>query len=640
MPHQKLGELLIQNGLITEDQFQQALDEQDASPHLPIGQILCQLKFLKPEDLNKILDYHRMRRKLGEILIQEGALDEQSLSRALEIAKSEKLPLGQALIKMRLLEEEQLARAIATQYDLPYMSLHTVRADPKLARFVNAQYATRNRLVPVKFENNILTIAITFPLQQTDIDHLKATGKHGLSFVITTETQIAQVQQKLFRKEGEFSFVDDLSLSEDNEKQSERSKYVHDVISVDVERLAKLIISAGIKNKASDIHLESTEFGLNVRYRLDGLLQSLDLGSALPLINMNARQIISRVKILCDMDIAERRRPQDSSFKLKVEREDAVRTVDFRVSTVPTQYGENVVIRVLDKRNEVLTLPSLDYNKEYTADLLRALEKPTGIFLVTGPTGSGKSTTLYALLGYLNRPENKTLTIEDPIEYTINSITQTEVNEVIGNSFARMLRAFLRQDPDNIMVGEIRDVETATIAVRASLTGHTVLSTLHTNDATSAVTRLLNMGLEPSLLTTTLRGVLAQRLVRRTCESCRTTGVPSDLALKEFGSFLSEFNGTLGYGKGCAACNFTGFKGRLPIAELWLPDREELLLIARNPDNMTLRAKVFEGGKRLTMLEDGLRLVKEGLTTPEELIRVVPNEQFEEWRQMHQTRTA
>ena len=640
MPHKKLGELLIQSGLITDEQFQRALEEQEATPQLPIGQILCQLDYLKAEDLNTILDYHRMRRKLGEILIQEGALDEQGLIRALEIAQMEKIPLGQALIKLRLLEDEQLAKAIAKQYDLAFMSLNNVRIDPDLARFVNAQYATRHRLVPVKFEKNLLTIAVAFPLQETELQQLKATGKHKLGFVVSTESQIALAQQKLFRKETSFSFDDDLALSEDVERQTERSKYVHDVVTVDVERLARLIISTGIKQRASDIHLESTEYGLEIRYRLDGLLQHLDLGNALALINLNARQIISRIKILCDMDIAERRRPQDSSFKMKVERGNEVRTVDFRVSTVPTQYGENVVIRVLDKRSDVLTLPSLDYNPGYTDDLLHALEKPTGIFLVTGPTGSGKSTTLYALLGYLNKPENKTLTVEDPIEYTINGITQTEVNETIGNSFAKLLRAFLRQDPDNIMVGEIRDLETTTIAVRAALTGHTVLSTLHTNDATSAVTRLLNMGLEASLLTTTLRGVLAQRLVRQTCKSCAVAGKPTPLAVKEFGPLLPEFEGHCSYGKGCSSCNFTGFRGRLPIAELWLPDRDELLLISSNPDNMTLRSKVFGDGRRLTMLEDGLRLVKEGKTTLEELIRVVPSEQFEEWRIMHTPRTA
>jgi type IV pilus assembly protein PilB len=299
---------------------------------------------------------------------------------------------------------------------------------------------------------------------------------------------------------------------------------------------------------------------------------------------------------------------------------------------VPTQYGENVVIRVLDKRSEVLTLPSLGYNPQYTEQLLDALEKPTGIFLVTGPTGSGKSTTLYAVLGYLNRPEVKTLTVEDPIEYSINGITQTEVNDQIGNTFSRLLRAFLRQDPDNIMIGEIRDTETANIAIKAALTGHTVLSTLHTNDATSAITRLLDMGLEPSLLVATLRGVLAQRLVRCNCKECLEPYSPSELAEREFAPIMSEYEGIFYHGVGCAACNFTGYKGRLPIAELWLPAHEELMIISHISQAGNLREKVFGGNKRVTMIQDGLRLVKEGQTTLEELIRVVPSEQFNEWR--------
>ncbi len=632
MPTAQIGQLLIQSGYITEEQFNQALQVQQESPNLEIGQILCQLNFLKIEDLNSVLDYNGLRKKLGEILVKEGALDEQKLTRALEIAQKEKIPLGQALIKMRVLDEEQLARAIAKQYDLPYMSLQNFKVPSDLSRFLNSQYATRHRLVPVKLEDNILTIAIAFPLQHAELEQLKVAGKHGIKLVVSPESQIVLAQQKLFRKEGSFSFVDDLSLSEDSDKQMERSKYVHDLITVDVERLVKLIFSTGIKHKASDIHLESTENGMEVRYRLDGMLQTLDLGSAVPLINLNARQIVSKVKIMCDMDIAERRRPQDSSFKLKVERGDALRTVDFRVSTVPTQYGENVVIRVLDKRNDVLTLTSLGYNPQYTEELLDALEKPTGIFLVTGPTGSGKSTTLYALLGHLNRPEVKTLTVEDPIEYSINGITQTEVNDQIGNTFSRLLRAFLRQDPDNIMIGEIRDAETANIAIKAALTGHTVLSTLHTNDATSAVTRLLDMGVEPTLLLATLRGVLAQRLVRCNCKECLEPYSPSELAEREFTPILSEYEGIFYHGIGCAACNFTGYKGRLPIAELWLPLHEELMIITNLSQGKNLREKVFGGNKRINMIQDGLRLVKEGLTTLEELIRVVPSEQFDEWR--------
>jgi type II secretory ATPase GspE/PulE/Tfp pilus assembly ATPase PilB-like protein len=294
---------------------------------------------------------------------------------------------------------------------------------------------------------------------------------------------------------------------------------------------------------------------------------------------------------------------------------------------VPTQFGENVVIRILDKRSGAITLEGLGYFPEDVATLYSALDKPTGIFLVTGPTGSGKSSTLYAVLSHINVPGVKTLTIEDPIEYSINGITQTEVNEIIGNTFARLLRAFLRQDPDNIMVGEIRDLETATISMRAALTGHTVLSTLHTNDATSVVTRLIDMGVEPGLISTTLRCVLAQRLVRYVCKECKVAYIPSDMLLEEFG-IPRGCDMKFVQGKGCPACHYTGFSGRRPIVELWIPTREELLMLNRRPDNISLRNVVFSLPERRTMVEDGFRRVQAGETTLEELMRTVPYEQI------------
>ena len=329
--------------------------------------------------------------------------------------------------------------------------------------------------------------------------------------------------------------------------------------------------------------------------------------------------------------IAERRRPQDSSFKMNVSKDNKIRSVDFRVSTVPTQFGENVVIRILDKRSGPISLEQIGFSPEAVSALYNALDKPTGIFLVTGPTGSGKSTTLYAILAHINTPVVKTLTIEDPIEYSIEGITQTEVNEVIGNTFASLLRSFLRQDPDNIMVGEIRDLDTASISMRAALTGHTVLSTLHTNDATSAVTRLMDMGVEPSLISTTLRCAMAQRLIRKICSNCATPYAPPNNLLTEFGVPLDN-NMIFFKGAGCQHCNYTGFNGRKPIVELWIPTREELLMINRRPDNITLRDAVFAQVGRLTMIEDGFRFVQAGETTLDELLRVVPYEQIEAGR--------
>ncbi len=633
MAENRIGELLINNNLISKEQFDQALEMQQLTPEQPIGQILCQLGFLKSKDLEYVLDHNMKRRKLGEILVSLNLIDEERLKNALKASKDEKIPLGRALIRQHLLEEEQLARALALQHDLTFVSLAGVRFDPELSNFVNATFAQRLRIVPIRNRDGKLTIAMAYPIPRDELAQLENWCKMPIIPVIAKESDIIIAQQKIFKITGipEHAKLH-LEITEDQDRDAVKSKYINNFISADVDYLTKRIITTGIKDGTSDIHLESTENGMIVRYRMDGILQSIDLGADDPLVSANARQIISKIKILCDMDIAERRRPQDSSFKMKVSKEGKVRSVDFRVSTVPTQFGENMVIRILDKRSGTITLEGLGYSPEDIATLYRALDKPTGIFLVTGPTGSGKSSTLYALLAHINTPGVKTLTIEDPIEYCIEGITQTEINEVIGNTFARLLRAFLRQDPDNIMVGEIRDLETATISMRAALTGHTVLSTLHTNDATSAVTRLIDMGVDPSLISATLRCVLAQRLVRSICSSCKVPYSPPKKLLEEFGIPPASNMGFF-QGKGCPACHYTGFSGRLPIVELWIPTREELLLFSRRPDNLSLRNVVFSTPDRLTMIDTGFRRVHAGETTLEELLRTVPYEQIEAGRE-------
>ena len=632
MKETKLGELLIESKVITPEQFNLAFEMQRLHPDKPIGQLLCSMGFLSREDLEHTLDNNKKRRKLGEILIAQNLINEERLDSALKISQSEKVPLGKILIKQRLVGEEQLARAIASQYDLQFVNLAGVRFDQQMSSFINASFAQRHRIVPVRCRDGVLTIAMAFPLQREELVQLENWCKMRINVVVAMESDILVAQQKIFKLQSTQSKEENFEVSEDQIRESSKSKYVHDFISADVDFLVKRIITTGIRDGASDIHLETTANGMDVRFRVDGVLQTIEMGADEVLINPHARQIVSKIKIMCDMDIAERRRPQDSSFKMKVAKGGVVRGVDFRVSTVPTQYGENVVIRILDKRSGSLSLESLGYSPEHISLLHQALDKPTGIFLVTGPTGSGKSSTLYALLAYINTPGVKTLTIEDPIEYTIDGITQTEVNDIIGNTFATLLRAFLRQDPDNIMVGEIRDLETATISMRAALTGHTVLSTMHTNDATSAVTRLVDIGVESSLIASSLRCVLAQRLVRRICQKCQDQYTPSELVLAGFGIPL---NSGLKFvqGKGCPECNYTGFSGRLPIVELWIPTSDELLMLSRRPDNQSLRNIVFGHSNRLTMIEDGFRRVPAGETTLEELLRVVPYEQIEAGRE-------
>lgn len=632
MPAGRIGELLIQAKLISQEQLDHVLEMQRLTPGQPIGQLLCQMGFLKAKDLGHVLDFNDKRRRLGDILISQNLIDEERLNGALTISKNEKIPLGRALIRQHLLDEEQLARAIAAQHDLKYVNLTGVHFDPALSGFINATYAQRLRIVPIRCRDNILSIAMAYPLHREERTQLENWCKMTIDMVIARESDVVAAQQKIFKLSG-FHAPEEhgFELSEDQIRDPVKSKYVNDFISADVNFLVKRLITTGIMRGASDIHLESTEHGMVVRYRIDGVLQTIDLGVSDAQIGANARQMVSKIKILCDMDIAERRRPQDSSFKMGVSKEGKRRNVDFRVSTVPTQFGENVVIRILDKRSGGITLEKLGYFPEDIATLHKTLEKPTGIFLVTGPTGSGKSSSLYALLSHINTPGVKTLTIEDPIEYSIDGIVQTEVNEIIGNTFARLLRAFLRQDPDNIMVGEIRDLETATISMRAALTGHSVFSTLHTNDATSAVTRMIDMGVEPSLISTTLRCVLAQRLVRRICEKCKTPYVPAVHLKRDLG--IPDSSGMeFVQGKGCHSCNYSGFSGRLPIVELWIPSRDELLMVNRRPDNLSLRTAVFSVPGRMTMIESGIRLVQAGETTLEELLRVVPYEQIEAGR--------
>ncbi|MDZ4183874.1 MAG: GspE/PulE family protein [Desulfuromonadales bacterium] len=632
MSVKKLGELLIEKKLITAGQFAQALETQKVNPAIPLGQLLCQMGFLKSADLQYVLDHNNKRQKLGEILVAKNLIDENRLKSALELSKIQKIPLGKALIKQNIIQEEQLSRAIACQHDLNFVSLAGIRYDSNLANIINASFAQRHRIVPIRCRDNRLTIAMAYPLQRDEIAQLESWSKMRIDPVIARESEILLAQQKVFRLRGAGSDeVFNFELSEDQSNELGKSKYVSDFISEDASFLVKRIITKGIMDGASDLHFESTEQGMEVRYRIDGILRKIELGADEALLDTSFRQIISKIKVMCDMDITERRRPQDSSFKMKVSKGEKVRAVDFRVSTVPTQFGENVVIRILDKNSGSISLEGLGYSPEHVAEMYQALDRPTGIFLVTGPTGSGKSSTLYAILSRINTPGVKTLTIEDPIEYAIDGITQTEINEIIGNSFARLLRAFLRQDPDNIMVGEIRDLETASISMRAALTGHTVFSTLHTNDATSAVTRLIDMGVEPTLLAATLRCVLAQRLVRKICRKCRVRYRPSAELLAEFGIPLTSGMGFI-QGKGCPDCNYSGFSGRIPIVELWIPRREELSIFNRRPDNQTLRQSVFVQSQRLTMIEDGFRRVQAGETTLEELLRVVPFEQIEAGR--------
>lgn len=633
MPEKRIGELLIEHGLLTREQFSCALEAQKMTPTVPIGQIICQMGFLSAEDMSLALDFNKKRLNLGDILVRQKLIDQEKLQSALDVSKKENIPLGKALLNLRYIQEEHLARAIATQYDLPYESLDKYHLAPELGKFFNASYAMKNRVVAIEKSARCVTVAMAFPLSPHLLHELEVIIHHVIKPVIARESDIIRALEQIYGLQQnrplpvvaepvQLDIIEDFSLDE------LRSRYV---IDYNVDYLAKRIISVGVKQGASDIHLESTDHGALVRFRIDGVLQQLDLGGDSQLIQTHGRSLVSKIKILCDLDITEKRRPQNGSFRVKIMVGDKPRNVDFRVSTIPTKYGENVVIRILDRKEGPMSLESLGFNLSIAEELNHLLAKPTGIFLVTGPTGSGKSSTLYAILSKLNKPGVKTMTVEDPIEYSMDGISQSEVNLAIGNTFAEYLRAFLRQDPDHIMVGEIRDVETALISIRASLTGHTVLSTLHTNDSTGVVPRLQDMGVEATLISSTLRCVLSQRLVRIICPACREQYQPSADILKEF-RVIQTAGRIFTRGKGCLHCNSTGFSGRRPIVEMWIPSREDALLINKHADNQILRETAFIKENKPTMLQDGIKKVHQGETTLEELARVVPYEQVLEYR--------
>ena len=631
MPEVRLGKLLLDNELVTAGQIQDALVKQLSTPEVPLGEILCQMGALRSDDLELFLNGSNKRRKLIENLLKNKLIDESGLNDATTLSQREQLSIEKAMLKLNLLSEEHLARAIASQSDLPYMDISQFKLGQEMARILNANFAQRHKIVPIALDGQSLTIAMAFPLPLNELRHIEKITQCRIIPVIAKERDIVAAMQQFVHIESPTAATNAspfIKISEISSPDTAKSKTIDDVTSGNVDLLVKKLFILGVSKGARDIHFESTEKGMVVRFRIDGMLQMLDIGKEKELINTHRQQIVSKIKSLCDMDIAEHRLPQDGRFSIKAKMADDFRLIDLRVSTIPAQYGESVVIRIFDKSDNVKSLENLGYLPDQVKELIHALSKPAGIFLVTGPNDSGKSSALYALLSKIITPESKTLSVEDPIEYALEGVTQTEVNEIIGNTFAKLLRTFLHQDPNNILVGEIRDTETARIALRAALTGHTVLSTLHTNDSTSVVTRLLDLGIESNIVSSTLRCVLAQRLVRQICRECAAMNIPSLEILEKFG-FPSTPRLILMKGKGCDACNHTGYSGRQPIVELWLPTREEIGELNRKSDTIMLRQRVFSSGARATLLEDGFRRVLAGETTLEELLRVIPPDQIE-----------
>ena len=629
----QLGTLIVKAGLITEQQLQEALRlQEEQEVYKPLGQILVDQKFVSAKQLNMLLDRCQKRARIGEILLKSKAITGEQLEIALAYQKTNDSPLGEMLIKLHYITEETMRQALCKHLNIPFIDLDKFTIDTGLRKLVNKSYAKINRVIPITRIGNTVTLAMDDPTNTSVLKELRSSTGLAINVVTSTSAKIHHAFAKLYGEElqGEQDTDQGQELITDEEpRESNKNRYLEEYQQIQrADDAVRKIINIAVKNRASDIHIESLDNRVLIRFRVDGVLQEFDLGALQEAINKNRKEIISRIKILGKLDIAEKRRPQDGSFRVRVEKNGEIITVDFRVSIIPVYYGENAVLRILDPRNAPKSIQDLGFSQSITGKLQELLGRTTGILLITGPTGSGKSSTLYAALMTLFRPEIRILTAENPIEYVYENLSQCEVNDKIGNTFASYLRAFLRHDPEVIMVGEIRDQETAEMAFRAAQTGHMLLSTLHTNDAISAVTRLLDLNIEANIITSSLLGVHAQRLVRKVCSQCKEEYTPPKNLLRDFFS-VPPADFCFYKGKGCLHCNFTGYKGRLAVAELWAPSEEDIVLINKGAPFDEIKANALKS--TILMAEDGMEKLREGKTTLEELRRTLPYSSIEQF---------
>lgn len=561
-----------------------------------------------------------MAAKIGQLLLNNKIITETQLNKALELQKKEGGRVGSNLINLGYLTEESLVEFLSKQYGVPSVTLSTQDIDPSIIKFIPYEVANKYQIFPISKNGASLKLAMTDPSNVFAIDDVKFMTGYDVQPLVASESAIKEAISKFYEQsdlQGAMKGIDldndNLDLIQDKDDDVDMNDLKSAGDDAPVVKLVNLILSEAIVRGASDIHLEPYEKTFRIRYRVDGALYDI----MQPPIRLKAA-LASRLKIMAELDIAERRLPQDGRIKLKVKD----RSVDLRVSTLPTLFGEKIVMRILDKSNLNLDLTKLGFEEKALKDFDKAIHSPFGMVLVTGPTGSGKTTTLYSAMSTINKVDVNIMTAEDPVEYNLLGINQVYVREDIGLTFASALRSFLRQDPDIVMVGEIRDFETAEIAVKAALTGHLVLSTLHTNDAPSTISRLLNMGVEPFLVSASVVLILAQRLCRKICEQCKEEEkVPED-ALIDIG-FSQDEVGTfkLLKGKGCQTCGGTGYKGRIALYEV-MPVGEELkeMIVKGATATELKRAAIKSGMKSLRM--SGLTKIKAGVTSIEEVLKV------------------
>jgi len=566
------------------------------------------------------------QRRLGQILVDLGYLTEDQLWDVLEEQKqSPGEVIGQVAIRMGLVTDEQVTEALAEQWGMPVVNLSETNIPPKMLELVPQTMAEIYKIMPISLKNNVLTVAMADPQNVEALDDLRNFLGYDVRGAVSN---LADVEQAVARHYSEHEdSIEDILGSLESEQVSDEDSAAFDLASAEeladaapIRKLLNMVLLLAIKDQASDIHFEPFEDEFKIRVRADGVLYEM-----VPPPRHLANAIISRIKVMAELDIAERRLPQDGRIELNV----GGNPVDLRVSVLPTMFGESVVMRVLDRTVVQLDLNKIGMDSNTLANFREVITTPNGIILVTGPTGSGKTTTLYSALNELNDIETKIITTEDPIEYDIDGLVQIPVNPDIGVTFANVLRAILRHDPDKILVGEIRDYETAEIAVQSALTGHLVFSTLHTNDAPSAITRLRDMGVPPFLITATVEAVQAQRLVRKICTECRTEFEPSDDLLMELQLPLETARQyRFYYGKGCSRCNNSGYKGRIGLFELLNVNDDIRDLITSDASADELRVVARQQGMN-TLREAGLKLIFDGLTTIDEVVRETVVEDIE-----------
>jgi type IV pilus assembly protein PilB len=623
----KLGEILIAQGMITNEQLLLALQEHKRTG-ISLGTVLVKLGYISDDDLTSTLGEQiqlRSKKRIGEVLVEQGLITNEQLIAGLNEQKKSGVRLGKCLVTLGFITESKLFDVLSAQLDVQHVVLENFTFSKELIRLVPEEMARKYKAIPLFETDGIITIAMADPTNLRTIDHLKfKTGKE-IDPVIAAEATILAAIDKNYKAglEDMSELLENVSaqteISVTVQNQEENEKGLTDEEGAQVVKLVNLMINQAIVEGASDIHLEPLEKYVRLRYRVDGELKEKN-----PIPLQLRLQITSRLKILSGMDIAEKRKPQDGRFQIRVDG----REVDLRVSSYPVMtrhrgVNEKIVMRILDSQSKKLSLEALGFLPKVLSQFDSIIRKPDGIVLVTGPTGSGKSSTLYSVLQTIHDITMNIVTMEDPVELQLDGIIQGQINPKAGFSFADGMRSILRQDPDVIMIGEMRDRETSEMAIQAALTGHLVFSTLHTNDSPSAYTRMLDMGLEPFLITSTVIGIVAQRLVRKICQKCKEPYEPDAELLGSLGlrPGLQMFKG-----KGCKACNHTGFKGRIGLYELLIPDLEVTKLVLQHSPSEQIKNYLIKRGEFDSLRRDGLRKVLDGKTTLEQVLGATQND--------------